>query len=91
MTRATASARPPRVRRDVGLHLRRAAPVVDDDGRRQCASCGAFIDPIDWCADCQSGGKPCGTAHRHLRKQATAAFCDAACRSRHRTSYVWGN
>jgi hypothetical protein len=58
----------------MGLHLPRAEAVPADDGR-ECAWCGAKIDPIDWCPGCRKHERPCG-AHKRLRKRADAAFCD---------------
>lgn len=58
--------------------------LVDDDGTRHCACCGDFIDPIDWCGDCQATKVPCaatGGPHRRLRKRVDAAFCDDGCRA----------
>lgn len=54
--------------------------VVREDGTRHCAWCGDYIDPIDWCSDCQDRQAPCGP-HRRLRKRADAAFCDHRCRA----------
>ena len=53
--------------------------VTHSDGTRHCAWCGDYIDPIDWCPDCQTKQAPCGT-HRRLRKRVDAAYCDAECR-----------
>ncbi|MFH8751059.1 hypothetical protein ACH4GK_32040 [Streptomyces rimosus] len=61
-----------------------AQAVVRADGTRHCAWCGDYIDPIDWCDDCQRAGAPCATRggpHRRLRKRSDAAFCDHRCRS----------
>lgn len=66
--------------------LVRAEAVVHGDGTRHCAQCGAEIDPIDWCPDCQRDQKPCGT-HTRLRKRTDAAFCGSDCRARHRYTY----
>lgn len=60
-----------------------AEAVKHSDGKRHCASCGDFIDPIDWCLDCTPEGA-C-SKHPRLRKRADAAFCDAACRSAYST------
>jgi hypothetical protein len=68
------------------LRLVRAIAVVDGDGKRRCAHCGDYIDPVDWCAECRSG-KPCGV-HKTVRKRDDAAFCNAACRSERRNSYI---
>lgn len=59
------------------------AVVNPDDPRRHCAWCGDFIDPIDWCSNCQGRQAPCG-AHPRLRKRADAAFCDSGCRAAYR-------
>ncbi|MFF7411593.1 hypothetical protein [Streptomyces lydicus] len=58
--------------------------VLREDGTRHCAWCGDYIDPIDWCANCQCWQAPCGP-HRRLRKRADTAFCDASCRSAYAT------
>jgi hypothetical protein len=68
--------------------MRRAEAVVDATGKRHCANCGDYIDPIDWCPDCQKTGVPCCPRHKPLRKRSDAAFCDASCRSYHRSSYA---
>lgn len=57
---------------------RRAEAVVDGEGKRQCAACGDYIDPIDWCSGCKRGECP---AHPRLRKRADAAYCGDGCRS----------
>jgi hypothetical protein len=59
--------------------------VIYGDGTRHCACCGDFIDPIDWCLNCQTKQAPCGT-HRRLRKRADAAFCDSGCRAAYANS-----
>jgi hypothetical protein len=68
--------------------LSRAEAVLDEDGKRHCANCGDFIDPIDWCLDCKANSAPCCPRHTPLRKRSDAAFCDAACRGHHRASYA---
>lgn len=63
-----------------------AQAIVYGDGTRHCNQCGAHIDPIDWCGECQTAGAPCvttGGPHRRLRKRSDAAFCDGECRSAH--------
>lgn len=74
------------------IHLHRETAVPSDRGRR-CAQCGDFIDPVDWCPDCQTAnqhtpGTPCRRPHRRLRKRADAAFCNAACRAERRASFI---
>jgi len=68
------------------VRLARATAVVHGDGKRHCAQCGDYIDPVDWCPGCRTG-KLCGT-HKAVRKRADAAFCDGACRSEYRNSYI---
>jgi hypothetical protein len=72
----------------VGHRLRRQTAVVGYDGKRECAYCGAHLDPIDWCQYCQAIGSPCNRPHRKLRKPGHAAFCNQACRNAHRNSAV---
>ncbi len=69
------------------LRLARATAVVHGDGKRHCAQCGDFIDPIDWCPRGCRTGTPCGS-HKKVRKRHDAAFCDAGCRAEYRNSYV---
>ena len=62
--------------------------VIHGDGTRHCAWCGDYIDPIDWCLDCQAIEKPCATEggpHRRLRKRSDAAYCDDGCRAADRS------
>lgn len=66
----------------------RAEAVVDGDGKRHCANCGDFIDPIDWCLSCQRTGEPCCRRHTPMRKRSDAAFCDQSCRSHHRYTFA---
>ena len=61
-----------------------AQPIGED---RRCATCGDFVDPIDWCSGC-SRGTPCGAPHKRVRKRADAKFCNAACRSEYRASFI---
>jgi hypothetical protein len=66
----------------------RAEAVVDGEGKRRCANCGDYIDPIDWCMDCQRLNTPCGPHHPRLHKRADAAFCNAECKTAHRSSFA---
>lgn len=73
-----------------GAGLRLVAPTANDysDGVRRCQSCGAPIDPKDWCPFCIRDGKPCRSPHRSLRKRSDAKFCDDECRSVYRSSFI---
>lgn len=55
---------------------------------RRCNQCGDFIDPIDWCSGCLKEEKPCGRPHKRLYKRADAEYCNDACRSERRNSYI---
>jgi hypothetical protein len=70
------------------VRLARATAIVDGDGKRHCAQCGDFIDPIDWCPRGCASGKPCVSAHKAVRKRADAAFCNRWCRFEYRNSYI---
>lgn len=72
----------------VGFRLRRQTAVLGTDGKRECAYCGAHMDPIDWCPYCQALAAPCRRPHRTLRRHRAAAFCGDSCRSAHRTSAI---
>jgi hypothetical protein len=69
-----------------GIHLGRESAVIDG-GKRRCANCGDYIDPIDWCAGC-AGGTPCRKPHRRVRKRADAAYCNGACRANRRYTFI---
>ena len=68
------------------LSLPRLEAVVDGQGRRECAECGDYIDPKDWCAGCIKAKGPCGAPHTRDRKRADAAYCDSSCRARRRNT-----
>lgn len=68
-----------------GAGLRLVAESVHGEKRR-CATCGDFIDPIDWCPSCSKGDE-C-RAHNRPRKRSDAKFCDAGCRSEYRASFI---
>lgn len=82
------------------VRMRRAEAVPDGDGKRHCAACGDFIDPIDWCGWCKTAtrdlrlatGDPTAEAacstHQRPRKRADAAFCNGVCRSWHRSTFM---
>jgi hypothetical protein len=76
-----------------GVHLARQEAVPSSDGRR-CASCGDFIDPIDWCSRCRLASATakrevgCQQPHRRARKRSDAAFCNDDCRHVHRSSFI---
>jgi hypothetical protein len=76
-------------RRPGYVRLVRATAVVDGAGKRHCAQCGDYIDPIDWCPQGCRTGKPCGGGlHNAVRKRVDAAFCNGACRAEYRNSYI---
>jgi hypothetical protein len=69
------------------MAARRAQAVIDGSGKRRCAQCGDYIDPKDWCSDCQGKIIPCGATppygpHGSLTRAASAAYCDDACRNK---------
>lgn len=59
-----------------------------DGGTRRCAYCGDEIDPVDWCQACKAADAPCGRPHKRLRLRADAAFCNKACRTAHRATFI---
>lgn len=72
------------------FHLVRAVAQIDPDGKRRCAYCGDFIDPIGYCGYCQGvydQGAPCAI-HKRPRLRADAAFCNKVCRAAHRDSWA---
>lgn len=69
------------------VHIPRAEALLID-GRRRCAYCGDFIDPVDYCASCQENGSPCLRPHKRLRLRADAAFCNPACRAAWRATFI---
>jgi hypothetical protein len=68
--------------------LPRDEAVIHGNGTRHCANCGDYIDPIDWCFECQKANAPCGRPHRRLRKRTDAAYCDSRCRAHSRYTYA---
>lgn len=67
--------------------MARSEAVHDERGRRHCAMCGDFIDPIDWCGHCQENQAPCGL-HKRLRLRSDAAFCGTECRQLNRSTFM---